>query len=203
MQKTLFPALILLLCAGLLFPAAWAQAANRDLMLNVPAETVLAEVQKVLPLTIPTTGKNLQGNLIVESLDKLSIADNAIAVHGVLGAKNMTVTVKVAGAPINVQLGEVRLPLSCELALRLDSQSGKLFVKPRFAGQHKDSGQDSGLSALTEGLAAREYPVSLEFLKKIDIKVGGRTIRLAVRPTSIEGRDNSLILSLQPQVISR
>lgn len=202
MQKTLFSALILCVC--LLFPAARAQAANRDLILTVPAETVLAEVQKVLPLTIPTKGKSFQGNLIVESLDKLSIADNAIAVHGVLGAKNMTVTVKVAGAPINVQLGEVRLPVSCELALRLDPQSGQLFVKPRFAGQHKDSsGQDSGLSALTEGLAAREYPVSLESLKKIDIKVGGRSIRLAVRPTSIEGRDNSLILSLQPQVVSR
>ena len=45
-----------------------AQAANRDVVLTQPAETVHAAVKKILPLTIPTQGSTVQGQLILESL---------------------------------------------------------------------------------------------------------------------------------------
>lgn len=174
------------------------QAANRDVVLSLPAETVHAAVKKILPLTIPTQGSTVQGQLILESLDHLSIRNNVISLHGVLGGRNMTVNAMVANKPIRVQLGELRLPVSCDLLTRFDRQSRQLYVSPRFKDQ--GGGQDTGLASLLEGLAGREYPLDLDALKRLDVEIGTRTISLAMQPTNIVGQDNALVFYLQPQV---
>ena len=175
-----------------------AQAANRDVVLTLPAETVHAAVKKILPLTIPTQGSTVQGQLILESLDHLSIRNNVMSLHGVLGGRNMTVNAMVANKPIRVQLGELRLPVSCDLLTRFDRQSGQLYVSPRFKEQ--GGGQDAGLANLLDGLAGREYPLDLDALKRLDVEIGTRTISFAMRPNNIIGQDNALVFYLQPQV---
>ena len=175
-----------------------AQAANRDVVLTLPAETVHAAVKKILPLTIPTQGSTVQGQLILESLDHLSIRNKVISLHGVLGGRNMTVNAMVANKPIRVQLGELRLPVSCDLLTRFDRQSGQLYVSPRFKEQ--GGGQDAGLANLLDGLAGREYPLDLDALKRLDVEIGTRTISFAMRPNNIIGQDNALVFYLQPQV---
>lgn len=195
MNKRLFTVLaLLMLCLfGNPLPGS-AAAGGRDVVLSVPAETVLAAVQKALPLRIPAQS----GDLILESLDRLSINGNVIAVHGVLSGKNMALNANVAGNPLHVQLGEVQLPVSCDLVTRFDRQTGRLFVSPRFGGQ--GNAQDDDLAGLMAGLSGREYPLDLGALKTLDLDVGGRTIHLAMRPTNIVGRDNALVFFLQPQV---
>ncbi|MDO5675540.1 MAG: hypothetical protein Q4G66_11595 [bacterium] len=189
------------LCASiflfLVFLSA-AQATNRDVVLTLPAETVHAAVKKILPLTIPTQGSTVQGQLILESLEHLSIRNNVISLHGVLGGRNMTVNAMVANKPIRVQLGELRLPVSCDLITRFDRQSRRLYVSPRFKEQ--GSGQDAGLASLLDGLAGREYPLDLDALKQLDVEIGTRTISFAMQPTNIVGQDNALVFYLQPQV---
>ena len=44
----------------------------RDIVLTMPAETVLASLKKVLPLTIPSQSSQLQGQIVLESLDTLT-----------------------------------------------------------------------------------------------------------------------------------
>lgn len=199
MNKRLFTVLaLLMLCLfGNPLPGS-AAAGGRDVVLSVPAETVLAAVQKALPLRIPAQSGNVSGDLILESLDRLSINGNVIAVHGVLSGKNMALNANVAGNPLHVQLGEVQLPVSCDLVTRFDRQTGRLFVSPRFGGQ--GNAQDDDLAGLMAGLSGREYPLDLGALKTLDLDVGGRTIHLAMRPTNIVGRDNALVFFLQPQV---
>lgn len=177
---------------------AAAQAANRDVILSLPAETVHAAVKKILPLTIPTQGSTVQGQLILESLDHLSIRNNVISLHGVLGGRNMTVNAMVANKPIRVQLGELRLPVSCDLLTRFDRQSRQLYVSPRFKDQ--GGGQDAGLASLLDGLAGQEYPLDLDALKRLDVEIGTRTISFAMQPANIVGQDNALVFYLQPQV---
>ncbi len=199
MNKRLFTVLALLMLCLFSNPLPGSAAAGgRDVVLSVPAETVLAAVQKALPLRIPTQSGNVSGDLILESLDRLSINGNVIAVHGVLSGKNMALNANVAGNPLHVQLGEVQLPVSCDLVTRFDRQTGRLFVSPRFGGQ--GNAQDGDLAGLMAGLSGREYPLDLGALKTLDLDVGGRTIHLAMRPTNIVGRDNALVFFLQPQV---
>lgn len=173
------------------------QAANRDIVLTLPAETVYAAIKKILPLTIPTQGNTVQGQLILESIDHLSIRDNVITVRGVLGGRNMSVNAMVADRPIRVQLGELRLPLACDLHTRFDRQSGRLYITPRFA--ERGDAQDAGLGNLLDGLTGREYPLELDALKRLDFEVGTRVVSFILEPTNITARDNALIFHLQPR----
>lgn len=181
----------------LLFSSA-VQAANRDVVLTLPAETVHAALKKILPLAIPTQSSTVQGQLILESLERLTIRNNVISVQGVLGGKNMTVNAMVANKPIRVQLGELRLPVTCDLLTRFDRQTRQLYISPRFS--EGGSGQDAGLGSLLDGLAGREYPIELDALKRLDFEIGTRVISFAMQPNNIVGQDNALIFYLQPQV---
>lgn len=77
----------------------------------------------------------MQGQLIVESIDQLSIRNNVISVRGVLGGKNMTVNAMVADKPFRVQLGELRLPVSCDLLTRFDRQTRNLYITPALPNE--------------------------------------------------------------------
>ncbi len=194
MKKISFYSILFLLFLAV----ANVQAANRDVILSLPAETVHAAIKKILPLTSPTQGSTVQGQLILESLEHLSIRNNVITVQGVLGGRNMTVNAMVANKPIRVQLGELRLPVSCDLLTRFDRQSRQLYISPRFREQ--GGGHDAGLGSLLDGLAGREYPIELDALKRLDLEIGTRVISFAMQPTNIVGQDNALVFSLQPQV---
>lgn len=197
----LFTALLLLPHAG---NCATANATPlRDIVLTMPAETVLASLQKVLPLAIPSQHPGLQGDIVLESLDRLSIADNVLSVHGVLSGKNLVMATNLAGQNIQLKLGQVTLPIHCDLHTRFDRAQGKLFVRPRFAnaGQAQTAnGQAGSLDPLLGALGSREYPVDLEALQMLNIRMGERTIPIAMQPVNITGTDNSLIFRLLPRV---
>ena len=195
-MKTILP---FFLCGLLFFVAAPSvQAAGRDITVTLPAETVLEAVQKILPLTIPAQISGVQGDLILESLGHLAVNGNVISVRGVLAGRNMHVNAKVGGKPFQLQLGEARLPVACDLHTRFDQATGKLFFTPRFTGQN---GDDAGFSQLLGGLSKREYPLELDALDRLDFQIGPRTVSFALRPTNIFGRDNALTFALQPRAI--
>ena len=175
----------------------------RDIVLTMPAETVLASLQKVLPLTIPSQNPSLQGNIVLESIERLSINNNVLSVKGVLSGKNLVVATNLAGQNIQLKLGQVTLPMQCDLQTRFDRASGKLFVRPRFTntGQAQpQNGQAGSLDPLLGALGSREYPVDLEALQMINLRMGERTIPIAMQPVNITGTDNSLVFRLLPRV---
>ena len=197
----LFTVLLLLPHAGASAPAN--AKPLRDIVITMPAETVLASLQKILPLTIPSQHPGLQGDIVLESLDRLSIANNVLSVHGVLSGKNLLVATNIAGQNIQRKLGQVSLPINCDLHTRFDQASGQLFVRPRFAngGQAQAQNNPAGsLDPLLGALGSREYPVDLEALQMLNIRMGDRTIPIAMQPVNITGADNSLIFRLLPRV---
>ena len=74
-------ALLLLPHSGMGAPAN--TISQRDIVITLPAETVLASLKKILPLDMPSQNPQLQGDIVLESLDRLVIHDNIISVHGV------------------------------------------------------------------------------------------------------------------------
>ncbi|MDX9835460.1 MAG: hypothetical protein RBT36_09680 [Desulfobulbus sp.] len=197
----LFIALMLLPHAGTSEPAN-AQPL-RDIVITMPAETVLASLQKILPLTIPSQHPGLQGDIVLESLDRLSIANNVLSLHGVLSGKNLIMLTNIAGQNIQLKLGQVSLPINCDLQTRFDQARGQLFVRPRFvnSGQAQNPNDLAGsLDPLLGALGSREYPVDLEALQLLNIRIGERTIPIAMQPVNITGTDNSLIFRLLPRV---
>jgi len=196
----------LCLAVILLLPSAGMSASTannnqKNIVITLPAETVLAALKKVLPLDIPSQNPQLQGQIVVESLDTLVIHDNIISVKGVLSGKNLVVVTNFAGQDIQLKVGEVHLPMSCDLQTRFDPVKRKLFVTPRFTDMPSGgNSQDASLAPLLGALGGKEHPVDLDALQQFNIKVGAKTIPIAMEPVKIAGADNALIFHLSPQV---
>ena len=204
-QKNCFYTLCLLITL-LLLPYTGLSAPNgtqsqKNIVITLPAETVLAALQKMLPLSIPSQNEQLQGDIILESLDRLVIHENSIAAHGVLSGKDLMVVTHIAGQNIQLRVGEVRLPMSCDLLMRFDPARRKLFVTPRFSDTGSgNNNQEASLSPLLGALGGREHPVDLDALQLLNIKIGARSIPIAMEPVKIAGKDNALIFHLLPRV---
>ncbi|MCL2789833.1 MAG: hypothetical protein FWD79_04235 [Desulfobulbus sp.] len=199
---------ILRLLCGLflcLFTTVNAKAdGQKNIVLTLPAETVLAALQKALPLDIPSRSQQLQGDIIVESVDRLVIHNNIISLHGILSGKNLIVTTNLAGQDLQLRIGEVRLPVACDLQTRFDPAKRQLFVSPQFKEPAQSTGtpQDA-LPSLLGALNGREYAIDLDALKTINLKVGSGSIPVTMKPVSIAGVDNALIVNMLPQIGSR
>jgi hypothetical protein len=178
--------------------------AAKNIVLSLPAETVLTSLQKALPLDIPSQNRQLQGDITLESLDRLVIHDNIITVHGVLSGKNLVVTTNLAGQDIQLKVGEVRLPMTCDLQTRFDPARRQLFVTPRFTDTAQNAGNSQDpLTPLLGALGGREYLVDLDALQMINVKVGTKSIPIAMEPVNIEGVNNTLIFQMLPRVGAR
>lgn len=176
-------------------------AANKNIVISMPAETVLTSLQKVLPLDIPSQSRQLQGDIILESLDRLTIHNDIISVHGVLSGRNLVIVTNLAGQDIQLRVGEVHLPVTCDLQTRFDPAQKKLFVTPRFVDTAQNSAnQEGSLAPLLGALGGREYLVDLDALQMINIKVGAKTVPIALEPVKIAGADNAMVIHLLPRV---
>ncbi len=205
MRSTYIVSTLCLLVVLLLMPylgmSASADSRKQDIVLTLPAEVVLETLQKILPLAIPSQNRHLQGDIILESLDQLSIHNNVLSAHGVLSGKNLVILTNIAGQDIQLRVGEVHLPMTCDLQTRFDPVRGKLFVTPRFRDNSQAANnQEDALAPLLGSLAGREYQVDLDALQLLHITIGDRSIPLAMDPVSIAGKDNAMIFRLQPRV---
>ena len=191
-----------LLCSLLLYPLSTASAdGQKTVVLTLPAETVLASLQKALPLDIPSQSRQLQGDITVESVDQLTIHNNLISVRGTLSGKNLVVTTNLAGQDLQIRVGEVRLPVACDLRTRFDPVKRKLLVAPQCkdTAHNQGSAQDAP-SSLLGALGGREYAVDLDALETINLKIGSRSIPIAMEPVGIAGVDNALVFQMLPRV---
>lgn len=199
-KHTSFRLLGLLLLAFLLTltqPDSATCAQDKSVVLTLPAATVLSSVQKMLPLEIPSQSRRLQGDIILESLSYLAIADNVITIRGVLSGRNMVVTTQLAGQDIQLRVGEVRLPVLCNLRTRFDPAHRKLYVTPSFPDA-ANGGDD--LAPMLGALAGREYQVDLDALESFNIRVGGKSIPITMEPVRIAGIENTLVFHMRPRV---
>lgn len=205
-RHTIHTLCLLILLALLPHQAAGATNGKNPqfVVLTLPADVVLASLQKALPLDIPSQSRQLQGEITVESLDRLVIHDNIITVRGVLSGKNMTVNTSLAGQDIQLRVGEVRLPMTCDLQTRFDPVKRMLFVTPRFSDTgHNANGQQDTLAPLLAAMGGREYPIDLDHLETVNLKVGTKLIPITMETAKITGTDNALTFHLLPRVGNR
>ncbi|MGI6656469.1 MAG: hypothetical protein ACOX5Z_06540 [Desulfobulbus sp.] len=180
-----------------------APSGSTPITISLPAATVHSSLQQMLPLDIPSRSKQLQGDLTLHTLDRLEIKDNVITVQGLLSGKNLLVNTRLVGQDIQLRLGEVRLPVLCNLQVQLDQARRKLLVTPRFADTTVQSaaaaGQDA-LAPLLDALAGHQYQIDLDALGDIELKNGTRIIPVTLEPVGMTTTNNALTLFLLPKV---
>lgn len=175
---------------------------NPDIVtMTLPEAMIKQSVQSVLPLPIVPEGEHLQGKLVLDSISKLEMRDNGALVQGTVLGSDLTLTTKVGNQSLNMKIGEVRLPLTCDFTFRFDPAQKILYVTPHLEQPQltKNPQADAVLPLLTL-LGNKEYPVSLNSLQTFTAKVGDQDIRVAMEPVDIRIAAQQMVVKMRPKL---
>lgn len=171
--------------------------------LILPAPAIHQAVQAMLPLPLEPDSSSFNGKLSIDSIDKLTVHEETIALHGIVSGKNLTMNTEIAGQAIKLKLGQVTLPLSCDLHLRFDQAKQQLFITPQFKpSPNNDNQNGEAIFPLLAALGNREHLVELEQLLIINPTIGNQNRPLRIEPVQVTADNNQLILKLRPQKIN-
>ncbi len=176
-------------------------AAEQVVTITIPADILRRTVSDALP--VPLEKNNyLDGDVFVESLDTLKIGKNVIFLKGVVAGNNLVMNTKIAGQSIRLKIGSVRLPMTCNLFLRFDSQRKTLFITPKFSdpGAAKNADPADALLPLLTALGGKEYPVNLDSMQPFLLKLGSKNVPFKLEPVAVNTSQGMLSLKLRPKV---
>lgn len=175
---------------------------NPDIVtLTLPAAMIKQSVQSVLPLPIVPEGDHLQGRLVLDSISKLEMRDNGALVKGTVLGSNLSLKTKVGNQTLNMKIGEVILPLTCDFTFRFDPATKILYVTPRIEqpAPTKNPSADAVLPLLIL-LGNKEYPVSLDSLQTFTTKIGEQDISVAMEPVDIRIAARQMVVKMRPKL---
>lgn len=184
-----------------MFAASLCQASQDTVTLMLPEEVVKESIQNVLPLPIDPQNEHLQGSLVLDSIDQLVMNDNGAHVQGVVLGKDVILTTRVGNQDFRLQVGTVRLPLSCDFTFRFDGDRKILYVKPSLqTPAPTNNPQADAVLPFLVLLNNREYPVSLASSQTFNGRVGGRNIAVDMEPYDISISARQLVVKMKPRV---
>ncbi|MGK2906658.1 MAG: hypothetical protein ACSLFH_09970 [Desulfuromonadales bacterium] len=176
-------------------------AEETTITISLPARALHEVISDALPIPLETNRQMVAGKIMIESLDKLQVKENSIFLQGVVKGENLSMNTRIAERDVSMKLGNVILPVSCELLLRFDKTGKTLFVTPRFSKTSKDGGGselgDLLLPALT-AFSDREYPVEFDSLEPLLARVGTRDIPIKLELVDIQAKQGLMVIKLKP-----
>lgn len=196
----------ILFFVGLLFGAFMlphpVKAKTNPMTVALPASVIKESLQDILPLKIDEPNRYLEGLLILTSIDKLVMGENSAIVQGVLAGKNLSLVTQVGNQDLRIKVGNLLLPLTCDLTFRFDQNAKTLFVKPSLRQPAPGSVTDmsNSVTSLLTLFNGREYPISLSSLQTLNFKVGSQDILVNMEPVDIRVTKGQLIIKMVPQL---
>lgn len=191
--------LLLLLLPATIFPAA---AVDQSVTISIPDTVLFRAIKDGLPFPIAAQSQYVQGDVSLESLEKLQVMEKSLFLRGVVSGRDFTINTNIAGKDISLNLGSAQLPVSCELFLRFDGRKKILFVRPRFPKPNSLYSTDpaDALLLLLSSLGEKEYPVELGAIQPILAKAGTRDILIDLEPIDILTQKGLLLIKMRPLV---
>ena len=194
----LFPAILLVL---LTLSTALSRPSPDIVTLTLPAAMIQQTVQSILPLHIVPEGDHLQGKLVLDSISKLEMRENGALVKGMVLGSDLSLKTKIGDQSLNMKIGEVRLPLTCDFTFRFDPARKILYVTPRLEQpQPTQNPQADVVLPLLLLLGNKEYPVSLDSLQTFTTKIGAQDINVAMEPVDIHIAAQQLVVKMRPKL---
>jgi len=198
----IFSPTLLLFLLVFSFPAG---AIDQAATISIPEDVLSRTIKDSLPITVKAQSQYVQGDVIFESLENLQVMEKSLLLHGVASGRNFAVVTTVADREIEMKLGNVQLPVSCELFLRFDSNKKILFVRPRFPKPKSLYSTDpaDALLLLLSSLDEDEYPVELSAIRPIIAEVGSSSIPIELNPVDIQTQKGLLLIKIKPTVLKK
>ncbi|MHB8808879.1 MAG: hypothetical protein ACYC9M_02545 [Desulfobulbaceae bacterium] len=192
------PAILLVLIA---VSTAFSRANPDIVTLTLPEAMIKQTVQNILPLQIVPEGDHLQGKLVLDSISKLELRDNGALIKGMVLGSGLSLKTKIGDQSLNMKIGEVRLPLTCDFTFRFDPARKILYVTPRLEQpQPTENPQADAVLPLLTLLGNKEYPVSLDSLQTFTTKVGEQDINVTMEPVDIHIAAQQMVVKMRPKL---
>lgn len=194
----IFPVVLLLLPATII-PAV---TVDQSVTISIPDTVLFRAIKDGLPFPIAAQSQYVQGDVSLESLEKLQVMEKSLFIRGVVSGRDFTINTTIAGKDISLNLGSAQLPVSCELFLRFDGKKKILFVRPRFPKPNSLYSTDPAddLLLLLSSLGEKEYPMELSSIQPILAKAGRRDILIELEPVDIQTQDGLLLIKMRPRL---
>jgi hypothetical protein len=194
----IFPVVLLLLPATII-PAV---TVDQLVTISIPDTVLFRAIKDGLPFPIAAQSQYVQGDVSLESLEKLQVKEKSLFIRGVVSGRDFTINTTIAGKDISLNLGSAQLPVSCELFLRFDGKKKILFVRPRFPKPNSLYSTDpaDALLLLLSSLGEKEYPVEFGAIQPILAKAGTRDILIELEPVDILTQKGLLLIKMRPLV---
>lgn len=193
---------ILLLCLTLNVPAialaGQSGPQSKDIQITLPAEAILESLQSMIPIPVSTGKTDIKGQIFITSITSLGINNNIFSLKGIVQGNNLSMVTSIAGQDIRLKLGEVNLPVACDLKTRFDAARQILYVTPTFPTE-STSPESASIQPLFTAMGGKEYPITMNTLNLSNLSIGDRPIPLTMAPVKISGHNNILTLNLRPQ----
>jgi hypothetical protein len=170
------------------------------LSLILPTATFHQALRSLLPLTLEQQkrNQNFQGTFAIDSISKLVIKNNVIFMQGKISGKNMAMNAHVGGKTIQIKLGKMTLPVSCDIAFRFEQQTKTLFLKPKFYKQaSRYDPAAASLAPLLDSMS-KEYDLPLDQLDPLVGHLGVTPFFVQLEPVAIQLIQNALVLQFHP-----
>ena len=121
--------LLVLYASCILFTGPAKAGQTPPISLTIPVSTLHQALSSLLPLPIEPRKRNsnFQGPFVVDSISRLAVKqNNVIALQGQLSGRNMAVNARVGGQTIQIKLGQMVLPVSCDIALHCNGDRAEM-----------------------------------------------------------------------------
>jgi len=177
--------------------------AETDAMtIALPAEVIKQSLQDILPLNIDKTSRHVEGKLILTSISKVVMGENSAIVEGLVNGENISVITQVGNQDLRIKVGNLHLPLTCDLTFRYDAKGKILYVNPRLRPPGSGSTNDmaNSVTSLLTLFNNKEYPISLTSLQTLNAKVGNQDISVDMEPMDIRVSKGQLIVKMVPRL---
>jgi hypothetical protein len=183
-------------------PTAHGRTGIDAVTITLPETVIRQSVEDILPMPIQPEPGLLEGSLVLERIDRFELGENSAKVQGLLVGKNLVLTTSIGGQDIRVRLGEMQLPLTCDLSFRFAAREKRLYITPQIAEPPGSPapGKENNLLPLLALLNGREFPVSLEDMESFRTRVGGNSLSVVMEPVDLRVTSRELVLKMMPTV---
>ncbi len=197
------PAVLLVSLCLFLIPATRSALAGKTqpITMSLPAAALHQTISALLPLpiTLQGQGKQFEGKISIDSISKLTIGDNLIGLQGQVSGTDMKVTTNIGGQNIQLKVGKLVLPVTCDIALRFDREKKILYCKPQFHNPLNGKNNSAQtLLPLLNSLSDRWYKVPLEKLTPLHGKVGTQTVSVQMEVIDVQAGKDRLVFKFLP-----
>lgn len=178
------------------------RAGNDAMTIALPGEVIRQSLQEILPLRIEQDSSYLEGTFILTSISRVIMGENSAVFDGIVDGSDVHAVTRVGNQNLRIKVGNVHLPLTCDIGFRFDAQQKVLFVKPRVRPPAPGGVADMAgtVASLLSLFGNKEYPVSLTSLQTLNARVGDQDIAIDMDPVDVRVTGGQLVVKLVPRI---